>query len=284
MVTTIGILTAIAFLFGVLIYLVNRFVPTKVKGIEKTEEITGILPGLNCGACGWPGCFGYAQSLAANPGSISDCKCAVVLQDAERVSQMEKALGISIDASALGKKALIHCNGNSEVIYDYSGAMTCKAATQLLKGYKKCPYACPGLGDCVEVCPQKAISILLDKMVAVIDTEKCAGCGLCIAECPQNLIELVPTGTKIAFLCNYGSLRDIPGREKCDAGCIRCRKCVRACEDGAVEWNKETFLPEFDMEKCSLCLKCIEVCEPNTLADFAKVKTAPPVLLAKFSL
>ena len=268
------ILTGIALVFGVLIYFVNKLVPHKVKGVEKTEEIAGILPGMNCGACGYPGCFAYAQALTKNADLILKTPCTVVLQDTEGVERLEKALGVTLDASEMSKKALIHCNGNSEVIYNYSGVGTCKAAAQLLRGYKKCPYACLGLRDCLEVCPQDAISIQPENGVAVVDPEKCTGCGLCLAECSQNLIELVPAGTKIAFLCNYAPLRDIPGREKCDAGCIHCRKCFKSCEDEAIVWNKERAIPEFDIEKCTLCGKCIEACEQNTLADFTKVKIA----------
>ena len=66
------ILTGIALVFGILIYIVNRTVPTKVEGIEKTEEIAGILPGMNCGACGYPGCFAFAQALTANPELITE--------------------------------------------------------------------------------------------------------------------------------------------------------------------------------------------------------------------
>jgi len=268
------ILTGIALLFGVLIYFVNNLVPHKVKGIEKTEELAGILPGMNCGACGHPGCFAYAQALTKNSDLMLKTPCAVVLQDIEKLESLQKALGVTLDASEMSKKALIHCNGNSEVIYNYSGVETCKAAVLLLRGYKKCPYACLGLGDCLEVCPQDAIFIAQEKKVAVIDQEKCIGCGLCLAECPLNLIELVPAGTKIAFLCNYAPLRDIPGREKCDAGCTHCRKCYKSCEDEAIVWNKERALPEFDIEKCTLCHKCIDACEQNTLADFTEVKTA----------
>jgi len=273
------ILTGIALLFGVLIYFVNKFVPTKVEGIEKTEEIAGILPGMNCGACGYPGCFAFAQALSAKPELMAEGKCAVAMQDEERCKSLEKALGVTIDTSAMMKKVLIHCNGNSEVIYNYSGVGTCKAAAQLLRGYKKCPYACLGLGDCVEVCPQGAISIKPENGVAVVDAEKCTGCGLCLAECPQNLIELVPAGTKIALLCNYAPLRDIPGREKCDAGCIHCRKCLRSCENETLVWNKERAIPEFDIEKCTLCHKCIEACEQNTLVDFTEVKIAANTLV-----
>jgi len=275
------ILTGIALVFGVLIYFVNKFVPHKVQGIEKTEEIADILPGMNCGACGHPGCFAYAQALTKNADLIVKTPCSVVLQDTERLERLEKALGVTLDASEMSKKALIHCNGNSEVIYNYSGVGTCKAAVQLLRGYKKCPYACLGLGDCLEVCPQGAIFIKLENGVAVVDSEKCTGCGLCLVECPQNLIELVPAGTKIAFLCNYAPLRDIPGREKCDAGCIHCRKCFKSCEDEAIVWNKERAIPEFDIEKCTLCHKCIEACEQNTLADFTEVKTAAELALQR---
>lgn len=268
------VLTGIGFACAAIIYCVNIVLPHKVHGLEKTEEIANTLPGMNCGACGHPGCFAYAQALAKNPDLISQSPCAVVLQDPEGLKRLEKALGVSIDASEMSKKALIHCNGNSEIIYNYSGVKTCKAAAQLLKGYKRCPYACLGLGDCLEVCPQNALFVDEEKTVVVIDPEKCTGCGLCVAECPQKLIELVPERTKIAFLCNYKPLRDIPGREKCDFGCTHCRKCYLACEEEAIVWRKEEAIPEFDIKKCTLCRKCIDVCPKNTLTSFTEVKTA----------
>jgi electron transport complex protein RnfB len=268
----IGALIGIGVGCGLVIYFVYIKIPQKVKGLEKTEELNAILPGMNCGACGRPGCFAYAQALSQDPDLVTKTPCTTVLQDTEKLEQLEKTLGVSLDMSELNKKALAHCSGNSEVICSYSGAQTCKAAAQLLSGYKKCPYACLGLGDCVEVCPQHAISIDPEKNVAIVDWEKCNGCGLCVTECVQNLIELVPAGTKIGFLCNYKPLRDIPGREKCDFGCIHCRKCLKACEDEAIEWNKERAIPEIIQEKCTLCSKCIEDCEQNTLADLTKAK------------
>ncbi len=266
------ILTGIALVCGVVIFFVDKLVPHKVKGIEKTEEIAGILPGINCAACGFPGCFAYAQALTANPDLISEGECAVILSDAEGLARLQNALGATLDASSIRRRALIHCNGNSEVIYDYSGVETCRGAAQLLSGYKKCPYACLGFGDCAEVCPQDAISIRTENGVAVVDPEKCNGCGLCVAVCSMNLIELVPAETKIAFLCNYIPVRDIPDREKCDAGCTHCRKCLRACEYQAIEWDKERAIPQFDIEKCVRCNECIETCEPRTLVYFDEIK------------
>ena len=266
----IGILTAIGLACGLIIFFVYLKVPQKVKGLEKTEKINSVLPGLNCGACGYAGCFGYAQALSKDPDVFSTTPCSLVLQDEERLSELSKVLGVKLDASGMTKKALVRCTGDSEVVCSYSGAPTCKGAAQLLSGYKKCPYACLGFGDCVEVCPQNAISIDPEKNIAVVDTAKCNGCGLCVTECPQGIIELVPADTKIAFLCSYKPLKNVPGRERCGFGCIHCRKCFKACEYGAIEWNKETALPEFNQEKCTLCLECVEACPQDTLADFTR--------------
>jgi len=273
----IGILTAIGLVCGLVIFFVYLKVPQKVKGLEETEKINSILPGINCGACGYAGCFGYAQAIAKDANLVLKTPCSSVLQDAERLKQLEKILGITLDASEMSKKAVVRCTGNSEVVYGYSGAQTCKGAAQLLSGYKKCPYACLGLNDCGEVCPQNAISIDPEKNVAIVDTEKCTGCGLCVTECPQKIIDLVPAGTKIAFLCSYKPLKSIPGRDRCDFGCIHCRKCFKACEYEAIDWYKDTALPEFNQEQCTLCLKCVEECPQHTLADFTRAgKEAEP--------
>ena len=131
------------------------------------------------------------------------------------------------------------------------------------------------------MCPQDAIFIDPDKGIAVVDTDKCNGCGLCIKECTQNMIELIPADTKVVLLCNYQTLRDVAGREKCDTGCIHCRKCLRACEYEAINWNTDRGIPEFDNDKCTLCRKCIEVCEPTTLVDFTVVRrTGEPHITA----
>ncbi|GAH94423.1 unnamed protein product, partial [marine sediment metagenome] len=121
---------AIGLACGLIIYFVYVKVPQKVKGLEKTEEINAILPGANCGACGRPGCFAYAQALTQDSNLVTKTPCTLMLQDPESLERLEKALGITLDVSAMSKKALVHCNGNSEIIYNYSGVETCKAAAQ----------------------------------------------------------------------------------------------------------------------------------------------------------
>ncbi|MBC7333794.1 MAG: 4Fe-4S binding protein [Actinobacteria bacterium] len=276
MLVVIVILTAIGVVCGIIIYVVNRVLPPEDEALKKTEEISNCLPGMNCGACGYPGCFAYAQALAKNPELISESTCATVLQNQEMLEGLGSALGIKLNPS-IGKKALVYCTGDTRVLGDYSGAKSCKAASRYVGGTKKCPYGCLGFGDCVEVCPEGAIHMDKERNIAVIDPEKCNGCGLCVKECPKNIIKLVPANTKIAFLCSYDSLKDIPGREKCDRGCIHCRKCYKACEYEAIVWNKEKAIPEFDIEKCTLCGACVKACPQNTLTEFSNILRKVPV-------
>jgi Na+-translocating ferredoxin:NAD+ oxidoreductase RNF subunit RnfB len=221
-------------------------------------NLAGLLPGRNCGACGYPGCFGYAQALIGKPELIKNFACALSINDKERIQKIGEALGIAIDANP--KKSLPHCGGNSPEVYSYSGVSTCKGASQLLSGNKKCPFACLGLGDCVNVCPEGAITIDPEKKVAVVDWSRCTGCGICVKECPKGILELVPGNTKVAHKCLYYPLRNLPGRERCEFGCTHCMRCFRACENGAITWNKEKGIPEFDQTKCILCGKCVEEC------------------------
>ncbi|MDD4230890.1 MAG: 4Fe-4S binding protein [Dehalococcoidales bacterium] len=265
---TVILISIIGMVCGAAIYIVYIRVPHKVPGLRKIDEINSLLPGMNCGACGYAGCFALASELVNNPEKAGGISCPIISGDKEAIRQLEAALGVSIDAEALNRKAMMHCGGVSDVIFDYSGAETCKAAALLAGGFKRCPYACLGLGDCMRACKYGAISIDKNRGVAVIDYAKCIGCSLCIRECPQNLIQMVPGKTKIAFRCNYAELKPISGRERCKTGCIHCRKCFNACKYEAITWNKEKAIPEFNADKCTFCGDCIEACPTNTLEFF----------------
>lgn len=41
---------------------------------HREEELLGMLPGYNCGGCGYPGCSGMAAALADGSGNIDSCK------------------------------------------------------------------------------------------------------------------------------------------------------------------------------------------------------------------
>ncbi len=46
-----------------------------VKPDERTEAVTGMLPGYNCGGCGYAGCAGLAEALVNKEAtSVALCK------------------------------------------------------------------------------------------------------------------------------------------------------------------------------------------------------------------
>ncbi len=47
----------------------------KVEIDERIDTVTNLLPGINCGACGYPGCAGFAEGIMdGEVEKLSDCK------------------------------------------------------------------------------------------------------------------------------------------------------------------------------------------------------------------
>lgn len=244
---------------GIAIYLANRFLPEEDETLKAAEEVNQYLPGMDCGACGLPGCFAYAREIARDIEVLKKTPCMSVMNDDETLEALSKHLGVDLSGSEK-RVAVVHCTGRSEDIFDYQGVGTCRSAAQISSGSKGCPYGCLGLGDCMEVCPTDAIIRDEEKDIVFVDPERCIGCGLCVRTCPNELIELIPKDMPQYLGCNYLSKKDILGREKCDVGCIHCRLCVKAAEDGEVSWDDEKDLPTFDTERCLPAAASIEKC------------------------
>ena len=74
---------------------------------EKAEAIEEILPGANCGACGYSGCAGYAKALSSGEAPVGLCSpggAAVAAATAE-------LLGVAAGEVEY-KTALVHCMGS----------------------------------------------------------------------------------------------------------------------------------------------------------------------------
>ncbi len=261
------ILTMVGFGSAICIFIANRYLPREAEHLRKAEEISGILPGMNCGACGQAGCFAYAQALAKDKNVIVENPCMVLMKNEDAIAKLEEKLGIKIASTEMSKGAIIRCNGKSDLSFDYKGIDTCNAAVQLAGGYKKCPFGCIGLGDCISVCPEGAISIDKEKNIAVVDHDKCIGCGLCTKECPQNLIEIVSLDLPQYLGCSYTYKKNIVSRERCDVGCIHCRICQKTAPD-ALEWDEKKDLPRF-VEKSMPALDAVKKCPKHIIIPLA---------------
>ena len=110
---------------------------------EKAEAILEVLPGANCGACGFSGCSGYAAALSkgeAQPGLCSPGGEACAKACAE-------LLGTG-DVAVEKKTALVHCMGSYDCTSDkmrYDGIDSCAASTLLAGGISSCRYGCMGM-------------------------------------------------------------------------------------------------------------------------------------------
>jgi ferredoxin len=106
-------------------------------------------------------------------------------------------------------------------------------------GALDCKYGCLGFGDCIKVCPTKAISIKQGKVY--IDVKKCIGCGKCEKACPRNLFELVPhkEGEKIYYVACNNKEKGLYVRSVCGRGCITCGLCTRV--EGSPFYLKENL-------------------------------------------
>ncbi|MCK4579715.1 MAG: hypothetical protein KAU10_00085, partial [Dehalococcoidia bacterium] len=134
---TIILLSLIGFIAGLLIFLASKFLPKEDESLEETARIKEFLPGADCGACGHPGCFAYAQAVAKDKQVFAKTPCPILAQDKEGMKKLETYLGLKSEAK-IGKKAVAHCTGQSETLADYRGIETCKAASQIASGFKEC--------------------------------------------------------------------------------------------------------------------------------------------------
>lgn len=226
----------------------------EVKQDEREILVRELLPGANCGGCGYPGCDGLAAAIAAGNAPANACPVA----NKEAHSQIAQVMGTSVEEEEK-KVAFVKCSGTcdkTEIKYEYYGVMDCnKAAAVPGKGNKKCSYGCMGFGSCVKVCAFDAIHIV--NGIAVVDKEKCTGCSSCTAQCPNKLIEMVPAAARHLVACSsFDKGKDV--KLACQVGCIGCKLCVKNCEYDAI--HVENNLATIDYSKCTNCGKCAEVC------------------------
>jgi electron transport complex protein RnfB len=133
----------------------------KVEGNPLVAEIEQLLPGAQCGQCGFPGCAGAAQALADGNAPVTLCPPG------------GKAL-VQVLAAKMGVEA------------DLSGV---KESVPMVAEVKE--EICIGCTRCFKVCPTDAI-MGAAQQIHVVFREACTACGKCEAVCPTESIKLHP--------------------------------------------------------------------------------------------
>lgn len=238
----------------------------KVEVDEKEMAVREELPGNNCGGCGFAGCDALAKAIASGEAKPDACPVG----GAPVAEKIAAIMGEEVGETK-HMVAFVKCSGdcnNVKVNYDYYGADDCEMLAFVPSGGpKSCNYGCLGFGTCVKVCPFDAIHVV--DGIAVVDREKCKACGKCVAHCPKHLIELVPYEMEHLVKCASQD-KGKQTMQNCQAGCIGCKKCERACPTDAVTVTNN--VAHVDTEKCANCGVCALECPRKIITNIPEKK------------
>ena len=275
----VAVLGGIALVSAVVLYVCSK--KFAVYEDPRLGQVTALLPGANCGGCGYPGCSGMASALVkgADAGSLDGLYCPV--GGAEVMGQVADLLGMAV-ANTEPKVAVVRCNGTCELrprIAEYSGLRTCTAMNSCGAGETGCGYGCLGCGDCVSACSFGALKINDETGLPEVDEDKCTACGACVNACPRHIIELRKRGVKNrrVYVRCVNKDKGAAAMKACKAACIGCGKCEKECKFGAI--TIQGNLSYIDPDKCRLCRKCVEVCPTHAIVaiNFPAPKAKPVV-------
>lgn len=159
MFVTIAGLTVLGVALGGLLSIAARLL--RVESNPLVDEVETMLPGLQCGQCGYPGCRGAAEALAIGQATVQLCPpggTALAMKLAEK-------LHVAVDLSGAAEK------------------------TPLIAVVEE--GGCIGCTKCLQVCPTDAIVGAAKQMHTVIPNA-CVGGAKCVVVCPTDCITMVP--------------------------------------------------------------------------------------------
>lgn len=271
------VLGCIALVSAVILYVCSK--KFAVYEDPRIGQVTEVLPGANCGGCGFAGCSGMASALVkgADAGSLDGLLCPV--GGAEVMSKVADLLGMAV-ANTEPKVAVVRCNGTCELrpkIAEYNGLRTCTAMNSCGAGETACGFGCLGCGDCVAACSFGAITMNEETGLPEVDDDKCTSCGACVKACPRHIIELRKKGMKNrrVYVRCMNKDKGAVAMKACKAACIGCGKCEKECKFEAITITDN--LSYIDPNKCRMCRKCVEACPTHAIVaiNFPAPKPRP---------
>lgn len=275
--STLILTIAVLSILGVVAAIVLYYVAQKFKVYEdpRIDDVEKMLPGANCGGCGYPGCRGLSDALV-KADLLDGLYCPV--GGAAVMSGIATYLGKAA-AEKDPMVAVVRCGGTCEArpkLNQYDGERRCSIASSLYAGETACSFGCLGMGDCTVVCKFDAIKINPQTGLPEVDEEKCTACGKCVSACPKMIIELRKKGVKgkRVFVSCINKDKGAVTRKACSKGCIACTKCQKACPFEAI--TIENNLAYIDYNKCKLCRKCVLECPTGAILA-PNFPTPPPV-------
>ncbi|NOZ36865.1 MAG: electron transport complex subunit RsxB [Gammaproteobacteria bacterium] len=159
MLAAITSLTILGIALGYLLGLASRYL--KVEGNPLQAEIEELLPGSQCGQCGYPGCTAAADAIANSQAEITICPPGGLAL----VEKLASKLGVSIDLSSVEDKAPMVAFVNEAL--------------------------CIGCTKCFKQCPTDALAGG-PKQIHTVISDACTGCEKCVDICPTECVAMRP--------------------------------------------------------------------------------------------
>jgi electron transport complex protein RnfB len=152
-------LTLLGLFLGLLLGIAARYL--KVESSPIVDELESLLPGSQCGQCGFPGCRPAAEALADGLAPATMCPPG----GSALAEQIAALLGIDLDLSAVKEPELLVARVSEAT--------------------------CTGCTRCFKVCPTDAI-VGAPKQIHAVVADACIGCKKCIEVCPTECLQMHP--------------------------------------------------------------------------------------------
>jgi Na+-translocating ferredoxin:NAD+ oxidoreductase subunit B len=222
------VLGGVSLAFGGLITMASR--RFHVDEDPRIDAVSDMLPGSNCGACGFAGCRAFAEAVVS--GTTPPARCTV-MGEADRE---DVAAYLGVDAGEENRRvARLLCAGGNDVAPRkaiYRGIASCAAAYAASGGGKACAWGCLGLGDCAVSCTFDAIR-MGETGLPLVDPDRCTACNDCVEACPLGLFVLMPADHALIVQCR-NLLEGEAATDVCSVACNACGRCVQDAAPGLI--------------------------------------------------
>ncbi len=152
-------LTVLGVSLGTMLGVASRYL--KVQGSPLTEEIKQMMPGTQCGQCGFPGCGPAAEAIVNGSADVDICPPGGRVLAAALANKLGKTVNLSAMSEQVESIAFI----NEDL--------------------------CIGCNRCFQNCPPDSI-IGGSKQMHTVIPDICTGCEVCVDICPTEGIKMIP--------------------------------------------------------------------------------------------
>lgn len=159
MLMSVGSLAVMGLTLGSVLGVASRYLAVEANPIE--AELQAMLPGSQCGQCGYVGCAQAAAALAKGEAPVTLCPPG----GKATVEALAAKLGVKVDLSKVAD----------------TGPQIAEVTEEI----------CIGCCRCMKVCPTDAI-IGAAKQIHNVIREACTGCSSCIDVCPTEALNMAP--------------------------------------------------------------------------------------------